>query len=209
MKNYIFVFFLISIVSKAQDTLILKNETKIISLVLLVNDELIRYKKIDNITGPDILIPSAEVRAIHYKNGKKEIIENFSSPAIQVVTAPKLTEAPVVDWEGPEKMYEQGQKHAEIFYKHGGGSRAIGIGSLFLTPFTFIPVGILMFKTPAEKFLGYQSEELWKNEHYQKGYKAMATSIRRKKMVKSFIAGSIVSHFIVGFIAVKQVSNTQ
>ena len=209
MKNCVLILLLTAFVSKAQDTLILKNETKIISLVLLVNEEVIRYKKINNITGPDILIPPAEVKAIHYKNGKKEIIESSSSMTIQVVTAPKLTEAPVVNWEGPEKMYEQGQKHAEIFYKHGGGSRAIGIVSLFLTPLTFIPVGILMFKTPSEKFLGYQSEELWKNEHYQKGYKAMATSMRRKKMVKSFIAGSIVSHFIVGFILVNQNSKAQ
>lgn len=189
MKNFLLFFTLSSCFCvKAQDTLLLVNDTKLISLVLLVTPENIRYKAFNNISGPDQYINTKEVKEIRYRNGSREQIEK-----------------PIVDWKGPEKMYEEGRKHADLFYHYKAGW--ITLGSVFFTPITFIPVGQRMFKAPNDDKLYYPDEHLWKDENYQKGYKDRATAIRRKKMIGGFVGGSVISHFLAGLWMVTKAQN--
>lgn len=68
-----FIFTLVSLITaftiKAQDTIVLKSKLSIVSKVVEVSSENVKYKKIENVTGPDYLINVSEVLEIHFENG--------------------------------------------------------------------------------------------------------------------------------------------
>jgi hypothetical protein len=85
MKNSLFIILFLVLISitknsVAQDTLLLKNGTKIASNVLEVGSTEIKYKKADNPDGPTFVTKSHEVFSIRYKNGACDTIK-ASAPA--------------------------------------------------------------------------------------------------------------------------------
>jgi len=58
----------------AQDLIVLKDGNMIEAKVLEISLTEIRYKRFDNLDGPTVVIPAANVMSIRYENGKTEII---------------------------------------------------------------------------------------------------------------------------------------
>jgi len=58
----------------AQDVIILKNGDEIKAKVLEISSLEIKYKRFDNLEGPTVVIPAANVLMIQYENGTREII---------------------------------------------------------------------------------------------------------------------------------------
>jgi len=77
MKKIIIVilisFFLNS--SKAQDTLTMRNGENIPVKVIEVGTLEVKYKKLDNLNGPDFSILKSELSMIQYENGSKEVFK--------------------------------------------------------------------------------------------------------------------------------------
>lgn len=79
----------------AQDTIIKRNEEKIIAKITEVNQSEIRYKRFDYQDGPTFTIVKWEIKYIIYGNGAKESFENFSAPkAIDALTKEDLSIQP-------------------------------------------------------------------------------------------------------------------
>ena len=80
MKSfYIFaiVFFLLGVSSVyAQDLIVLKNGEIIEARVLEITPSEIRYKRIEHLDGPTIVIHVSDVLSIRYENGRQEIIND-------------------------------------------------------------------------------------------------------------------------------------
>ena len=78
MKSfYIFVamFFLLGLSSiSAQDLIVLKNGEIIEARVLEISPSEIKYKRIEHLDGPTIVINASDVLSIRYENGRQEII---------------------------------------------------------------------------------------------------------------------------------------
>ena len=73
----VFMFLLCTMSVSAQDVIVKKDGSRILSKVLEVGQEIIKYKKFDNLEGPTYTIQKSELQAINYQNGAKD---TFSTP---------------------------------------------------------------------------------------------------------------------------------
>jgi hypothetical protein len=79
MKKLLFAIFTFLFVQfKAQDTLFLKNSSKLTVQLLEINPDNIKYKRFDNLTGPLYTHLKSEVLFIVFANGKKEVFESVN-----------------------------------------------------------------------------------------------------------------------------------
>ena len=78
MKNKIIVLLLLSImplIANAQDVIVRRDGTTILSKVLEVNTSEIKYKRFSNQQGPLYIIEKAEVMSINYESGEKDTFD--------------------------------------------------------------------------------------------------------------------------------------
>ncbi len=73
----VFLFLLCSASLSAQDVIVKKDGSTILSKVLEVGQDEIKYKKFDNLEGPTYTIQKSELQSINYQNGAKD---TFSAP---------------------------------------------------------------------------------------------------------------------------------
>jgi len=111
MKNvrFLFVFILLAggIFSLySQDVITLKNGDEIKAKVLEISSTEIRYKRFENQNGPTIVVSIAEVFAINYENGTREVYNTTSSTtsstASSTVSGIEAEKPPATD---PNKLY--------------------------------------------------------------------------------------------------------
>lgn len=67
---------LVSMVVAAQDVIVKKDGSTILSKVVEVSDTQVKYKKFSNLEGPTYIVSISELMSINYQNGEKE---NFGS----------------------------------------------------------------------------------------------------------------------------------
>ncbi|MGZ5243293.1 MAG: hypothetical protein ACXWDO_12740 [Bacteroidia bacterium] len=83
MKSLIIIVFtfLFSLTfAQAQDVILKRNGEEIIAKVLSINPTDIKYKRFDNLEGPDIYILKTDVFMITYQNGTKEVMPQPTQP---------------------------------------------------------------------------------------------------------------------------------
>jgi len=73
----------------AQDTIIKRDSSKILAKVIEIDIDKIRYKKAENINGPDYLILIALVKEIHFSNGYIEKMKEDTGYFTEYNTATK------------------------------------------------------------------------------------------------------------------------
>lgn len=77
MKHLLIVtFFLCSINISAQDVIVKKDGSTILSKVLEVNTNDIKFKKFSNLEGPIYTLDKSEIMSINYENGEKDTFDN-------------------------------------------------------------------------------------------------------------------------------------
>jgi hypothetical protein len=92
MKYYstlLFLFLVTSFVS-AQDTIVKRNDEKIVAKILEVNPDNIKYKRFDYLDGPVFLSDKSELKYIAYQNGTKESYENYVPPVTKIYDTIKV-----------------------------------------------------------------------------------------------------------------------
>lgn len=189
MKPFIFLILCASFYSKSQDTLFLKNNGIIPSVVLEINANDIVYKKMNNIDGPNYKTAKYEVKYIKYKNGQIENIDSLYAIESNKTIANNISPTTRNVYEKSEKMYLKGKEDAKVFYN--GRTGAVGTG---ITTFLFVPAGLITAiicsaVAPREKNLGYPNNDFCKNESYKAGYKHQAKKIKQKKVWAGFGIG--------------------
>ena len=106
----------IATVAQAQDVIVKRDGSTIISKVLEVNQADIKYKKFSNQQGPTYTINKSEVMAINYESGDKDTFEETSPlPAKQEEDdKPQIIEAqPAADNAEIISRYNQTYEHGE------------------------------------------------------------------------------------------------
>jgi hypothetical protein len=179
MKNvFLFLSLSVGLYYKAQDTIIFKNGNKFVSLVMLLGEDSIRYKKINNLTGPDLYVHDSLVSIVKFKNGSKSNVDSLYREHRRFVqlTAPTGSAT-------PKQMYDMGVLDATTNYKCKGCVPAFFVTGLFLGPFAAAPAFPVAFTPPLKRNLAYPSEELWKDTNYQKGYKNQTGRIKRRSVL--------------------------
>ena len=72
----------------AQDLIILRDGNTIEAKVLEISPTEIRYKRIDHLDGPTIVIMAIDVLSIRYENGRTEIINTITQPITPITLTP-------------------------------------------------------------------------------------------------------------------------
>lgn len=105
----------IATVAQAQDVIVKRDGSTILSKVLEVNQADIKYKKFSNQQGPTYTINKSEVMAINYESGDKDTFEEASQPAKQEAEdKPQIIEAqPAADNTEIISRYNQTYEHGE------------------------------------------------------------------------------------------------
>ncbi len=75
-KVFLLLALLACINTNAQDVIVKKDGSTILSKVLEVNPEDVKYKKFSNKTGPTYTIRKSEILSINYENGEKDLFDN-------------------------------------------------------------------------------------------------------------------------------------
>lgn len=85
MKKFLLlmVLFASTLAASAQDVIVKKDGSTILSKVIEIGTAEVKYKKWNNQNGPNYTIPKSVVQAINYENGEKETFGN------EVVTQPQ------------------------------------------------------------------------------------------------------------------------
>lgn len=99
VKGILIMFLLANSVLNAQDTINFRNGGKIIGKVTEITVDLVKYKKLENLSGPTYSNTKNEISDIFYKNGTHE---SFSFQKPVQLQAPKKEEYLVVQKKYPE-----------------------------------------------------------------------------------------------------------
>ena len=77
MKNLLLIilFSSFSNIIKAQDTLTMRSGENVIVKIIEVGSSEVKYKKIDDLSGPIFSILKSEVSMIQYENGSKDVFK--------------------------------------------------------------------------------------------------------------------------------------
>jgi len=176
MKNILLIILFIcsSTIIKAQDTLSTRSGESIIAKVLEVTTNEVKYKKFDNLNGPDIIILKSDLLQIRYENGTKDDFNN--------IIKKEDTNNAAID----EAV--QGKNDAQRFYNGYKTAGTIAFVSNFTPMLPIIPSLIFSLAStsssniPKDINLNYPSASLMENEKYANSYRQEAMKIKKRKI---------------------------
>ena len=176
MKNILLIILFIcsSSIIKAQDTLSTRSGESIIAKVLEVTTNEVKYKKFDNLNGPNIIILKSDLLQIRYENGTKDDFNN--------IIKKEDTNNAAID----EAV--QGKNDAQRFYNGYKTAGTIAFVSNFTPMLPIIPSLIFSLAStsssniPKDINLNYPSASLMENEKYANSYRQEAMKIKKRKI---------------------------
>lgn len=186
MKKLITLFLFIGLHAAAQDTIVMKDNSRKIVKVLEIKLNEISYKRFEMPDGPLYVVAKPDVQYIHFASGLKE---SFESSAYRAPAANPLF--------SPKEMYNKGMIDASRYYKHPGGSFGVFCASSGCGVLGLIPAIAVSSADPKEQNLGYPDRTLWDNGDYRAGYKYKAKKIKQKKVWMGFGIGLATGIIIV------------
>lgn len=88
MKRILLFLMLLSVTSVfAQDVIVKKDGSTILSKVVEIGTTEVKYKKFSNQNGPTYSILKSDIQAVNYENGEKDIFTNDQQPSLQETTS--------------------------------------------------------------------------------------------------------------------------
>lgn len=91
MKHLVILMLFLSVEVAAQDVIVKKDGSTILSKVLEVNTDNIKYKKFSNQNGPTYTIGKSEIMSINYENGDRDSFETTVHEAGKTEIKPSAT----------------------------------------------------------------------------------------------------------------------
>ncbi len=186
---------IISISTNAQDIITKKDGTDISAKVLELTITEIKYKRVDNLSGPIYTLPKADVLMIRYEDGTKDIFNEVVSSESKSLP--------------DDEMCEKGKEDAKMYYKakKTGAGWTLATAAVPVTAplFGLIPAIKCSSAVPADKNLNYPDKELMQNTDYSRCYKRQAKKMKTKKIWKFYAigsgiyAGALIYNFIFVF----------
>ena len=174
---------------RSQDTLVMINGIRTVVTVLEIGTETVRYKKTNNLTGPECVTSKKDIKKIILRDGSVEQVQ-LLKPNEYVISDPAL--------------YKKGVADANIHYKGPYGAVSTGITSFLTLPGGLIPAVIISATPPSDKNLAYPDAELWKDKSYQAGYRHRAKKIKQRNVWGGFGIG-----FCAGIIAILTINSVK
>lgn len=205
----LFALLIFSFAINAQDTLFLKNNTKVVAKVLEINDLEIKYKALSNIDGPLYIKKKSEVVKVRYKSGSEDVFQTDSKPNSNAnyVSSPVPTQTYVKEEQMSKQdyadMFRQGKSDAKIYYKgYKGAGTGTFLTTLFLGPIVgLVPAIATSVSTPNEDHLTFPNVALTKNPDYVTGYTQEAKKKKSRKVWGNYGIATGIIVVLVGVAA--------
>ena len=105
----------------AQDVIVLKNGDEIHALIQEIGIDDIKYKKLDNKTGPNYILKKSEIFIIKYANGSKEMFFNTASDFSTTQSAPVPKQPSVQNQREQRELYITKSAFSGIKIKNSSG----------------------------------------------------------------------------------------
>ncbi len=170
-KHFIFtILFLATLCAHGQDIITKKSGEDVVSKVLEITLNEVKYKKWDNQDGPLISISKSEILMIRYQNGTKDI---FKEQAITPMSAM-----------GEPENFKAGQQDAIQYYKgyKGAATGTLATGLVLSPILGLIPAFATTSNQPQDINLHYPDPSKMKDQDYFKGYTQKAFQIKKQKV---------------------------
>jgi len=158
----------------AQDIITKRSNKEEIKVdIIEVSSTDIKYKKVDNPSGPIFVLDNAEIFMIVFKDGTKKYFDND----IQETT---------------ESMASKGLRDAQQYYKgQRSGIYGTEIATILTSPIIgLIPAAICVSNEPSDENLKYPEAKLMENREYRDAYIAQAYKTKKKKVWLGYGIGS-------------------
>lgn len=204
MKKIYHILFAVifSATINAQDIIVKTNNEEIAATKIEINENDIRYKKVDDPTITFLLFKK-DVKSIKFKNG--ELME-FADTNITLDSVKQTNLVTGADLNNSNLNYKKGQQDAQKYYTNYKTAGTVTLVASILSPLAF-GLGTAMgtaFTPPQDYNLGYPNQNLMKNEDYASGYKEKAKSIKSKKVWRNFYigAGAVTATSLVFIMAI-------
>lgn len=109
---------LVTMAVAAQDVIVKKDGSTILSKVVEVSDTQVKYKKFSNLEGPTYVVSVSELTGINYQNGEKDVFQSLQNIETQIQTssdnqnvyAPHVRQSGTMSDAELLRMYNYGQK---------------------------------------------------------------------------------------------------
>lgn len=207
MQKVYFFFLLVGIVFqvqvRAQDSLFSKKDVVTPCKILQISPIDIRYKRFDNLNGPDYVVKRADYSFVIFENRTVEYLETETeletsaiqdaSPPIEYVKNTKT--APT------ENTYYKGYLDAERFYKvRQSTGTVVTLSTLILTPlYGLIPVTIIALSKPNITSYVMLKPDEFKSPEYRLGFEQQAASMKRKRVWRNYgiVSGVYVAVYLI------------
>lgn len=112
---------------QAQDVILKRNGEEIKAKIISINPTDIKYKRFDNLEGPDIFILKADVFMITYENGTKEVMPQPSQqqqqPKTQAQDKKPMVQSPLGDGPQYQQTVKLGGPRVGVTYLAPGKTR--------------------------------------------------------------------------------------
>ncbi len=205
MLRYLILFIplLLSLASRAQDTLVMRSGQEHTVKVLEINPTEVIYKRFDNLEGPTIIVMKADVAHILYANGTREEFTE-EPPRVRegnplVGRNPDASQAATPKTN--EQLYQQGRMDAISHYRGNGAMWGTAAATLY--PPAGLITGVIVGAVPPNPSNFYTpTPELLQHPAYMQGYKAQAHRRKIGKAAAGFGIGLGTFFVMALFIAV-------
>jgi hypothetical protein len=156
----------------AEDTLLLKNNSKIPVKIIDIGSKDIKYKSYKYQDGPEFSINKSEVGYLIYSDGYKQEIFNDDSISNEASS---------------KDLFVQGQVDAAHFYKRYTGATTSTLVISLISPLVgLIPAIACSTTSPKLRNLDYPDSHLFSKIDYQRGYTSQSKIIKSKRVWRNW-----------------------
>lgn len=159
---------------KAQDTLVMKNHSKVIVTLLEEDDKNIKYTSFFDPNGPALIIEKKDLESVIYSDGYEKM----------------MNDSTITTTGTGKDLFIKGQVDAGHYY-HGykAASGSTLVISLVSPLVGLIPAIACSTTTPKESNLQYPDSDLYHKIDYQRGYKMESKRIKSRKVWRNWGIG--------------------
>ena len=164
----------------SQDTINLNTGKILVGRVLEVGQQELRYKRLDNLSGPVYVLALSEVSTIRYENGAED---DFELEQMQA----RESERNLIT----VNNFVKGQRDASMFYDGYKGAATLSFGLSLLSPMVgLVPTIICASVRPSEASLNCPDPVKMENPDYSRGYHKRAKKMKSNRVWRNFAIGS-------------------
>jgi hypothetical protein len=176
--------------ANAQDSLFNKNDVPTSCKILQITPTEIRYKRFDNLNGPEYVVKREDFSYVIFENRAYENLE-IETVTEKPTSTPQALSEEVEYVKGNssyQSMFQKGYLDAGRFYKARTSTGTfVTLSTLILTPvYGLVPVTIVALSKPDLMHYKISNPQDFKSFEYELGFTEQATKIKRKRVWRNY-----------------------